>query len=181
MSNILQILRPAFGLAIVSALAVMPVVSTASEALPPLMEVPAGNFVAWRAPATGFIKYECRRPFGHESIPAWGIASAEARLGDGGKPEEGTYRAHPESWHALDGSSFTGMEVVRAATGSDRLYDQLVMAGPSPVAGLLSGVTYVQRLVSAGGAAPGRPCQKSSLGERASVAFQAEFVFWKAN
>lgn len=150
----------------------------AADPVPPLMQVPAGNYVSWRTTAQGIVNYECQPGTGSQ---AWRITKIEAKLtGTQGTPN-GSYSSPPDNWRASDGSSVTGMEVVRVKEGNDRLYDQLVIASPSQGAGVLMRVTYIQRLVSAGGGAPAAACDSSRQGQTASSPFQAEYVFWSPN
>ncbi|HYG46067.1 MAG TPA: DUF3455 domain-containing protein [Bordetella sp.] len=153
--------------------------AAASENVPAVMQVPAGNYVAWRAPAEGVITYACRHSQSDASKLQWVIDGAQAKLGATAGAQGGTYASPPETWRAADGSSLTGIEVVRAPAGADRLYDQLVMANPAGGAGVLSGVTYIQRIVRDGGAAPGSPCDRASLNQRVGVPYRASYVFWK--
>ena len=169
--------------AAVSALSMLlatPFVLAATPEVPPILQVPADNAVVWRAPATGAITYECVMTQTDGARPAWVAVKAEAVLADKASGKGGVYSSPPEKWKAADGSTLTGMEVVRVNTAPDRLYDQLVLANPSAGVGLLTGVTYIQRLVSAGGAAPQADrCTAASLKQRERVEYQAEYVFWK--
>ncbi|AZY48514.1 DUF3455 domain-containing protein [Bordetella avium] len=156
---------------------------SASAAVPEIMHVPAGNYVSWRAPATGVITYECLRPEplpGAPGAPVWRIIKAKATLSN--KTAQATFSSPPETWQASDGSNLTGMEIVRANIGENRLYDQLVIANPSGgPGGILTGVTYIQRLVSSGGGAPTTPCDVNTVGKLAESPYTAEYVFWSPN
>ena len=175
--------RPALaGLFLAASLATS--AAAAQDNVPQIMQVPADNSVAWRAPAEGVITYECRMIQTDGARYAWVIAGASATLGAGpagSSGPRGTYNSPPESWRAADGSTLTGMETVRAYAGPDRLYDQLVLANPSGGVGVLTGVTYIQRLVRAGGGVPQAPCSPANKGQKTQVAYQADYVFWKPN
>lgn len=162
-------------------LAVAATCAVASESVPVLMQVPAGNYVAWRAAADGVVTYDCVQSQADTSKQVWTISSAKAKLGQEGDAQRGVYKSPPETWTAADGSSVTGMQVLRVPAGADRLNDQLVIANPANGAGLLSSVTYIQRLVQAGGAAPTAACDVASLGKRVDVPYQALYVFWNPN
>lgn len=155
--------------------------AAAQDKTPQIMQVPADNRIVWQAPADGVITYECRLTQTDGARYAWIIAGATATLSAGQSGQTGTYKSPPETWRAADGSTLTGMEMVRAYAGPDRLYDQLVLANPSSGVGLLTGVTYIQRLVRAGGGVPQTPCAADSKGQRQQVAYQADYVFWKPN
>ncbi|MNK10647.1 hypothetical protein D3C87_286760 [compost metagenome] len=169
------------GLLLAGCLAATVASAAAQDKIPQIMQVPADNAVAWQAPAEGVITYECRMTQTDGARPAWVIVGATATLGAGQSGQTGTYKSPPETWRASDGSTLTGMEMVRAYSGPDRLYDQLVLANPSSGVGVLTGVTYIQRIVKAGGGAPQAPCTAASKGEREPVKYQADYVFWKPN
>ncbi|EFF76036.1 DUF3455 domain-containing protein [Achromobacter piechaudii] len=152
----------------------------AAQTVPPILQVPADNAVVWRAPATGTITYECSITRTDGVQPRWVAVKAEAVLGDGKGGNSGSYSSPPETWKASDGSALTGMVLVRANVETDRLYDQLVLANPARGVGLLTGVTYIQRLVSSGGAAPqAERCTTATVNQRVLVDYRAEYVFWK--
>ncbi|MVW77713.1 DUF3455 domain-containing protein [Bordetella sp. 02P26C-1] len=151
----------------------------AADSVPAIMQVPAGNYVAWRASAEGTVTYVCHQSSDIPPQLAWTIESAKATLN--GDNQQGRYTSPPETWRAADGSWLTGMSVVRVDDGAGRLADQLVMANPSGAAGMLSGVTYIQRLVQSGGGAPDSVCDSAALGKQVTVPYQALYVFWKPN
>lgn len=152
----------------------------AAQTIPPILQVPAGNEIIWRVPASGTITYECKTTPDSGLQPRWRVVSGEAKLGDGKAGNSGVYFSPPETWKASDGSTLTGMEVVRANAGSGRLYDQMVLANPSHGVGVLTGVTYIQRLVSSGGAAPdAERCTSATLNQHIQVGYHAEYIFWK--
>lgn len=174
--------RPALaGLLLAAGLAAAAANAAAQDKAPQIMQVPADNRIVWQAPAEGVITYECRLTQTDGARYAWVIAAATATLGAGQSGQTGTYKSPPETWRAADGSTLTGMETVRAYAGPDRLYDQLVLANPSAGVGLLTGVTYIQRFVRAGGGVPQAPCSSASKGQQERVGYQADYVFWKPN
>jgi hypothetical protein len=174
-------LKPPIGLLLSVGLVTLAPLAVANNSLPALMQVPADNAIAWNAHANGHITYVCQTIRTDGAKLAWIIKSASATLGNSSERLSGTYTSPPETWKSADGSALTGMEIVRAHAGADRLYDQLVLANPSVGVGVLTGVTYIQRLVSAGGAPPQTPCANSNVGEQVKVAYQANYVFWKPN
>lgn len=161
------------------ALALAATAAQAADSVPPLVQVPAGNYVTWRAPAEGVITYQCQNRLDGAEAPAWTIVAGKARLGDAA--QNGSYTSPPDTWRAADGSSLTGLQSIRASSGANQLQDQLVIANPAPTAGLLSGVTYIQRLVRSGGGAPQETCDASQVGKRVDSPFQADYVFWSPN
>ncbi|WP_313700113.1 DUF3455 domain-containing protein [Achromobacter sp.] len=168
-------------LVLAASLAAIATVAAAQDKAPQIMQVPADNRIVWQAPAEGAITYECRLTQTDGARYAWIIAGAAATLGAGQSGQTGTYKSPPETWRAADGSTLTGMETVRANAGPDRLYDQLVLANPSSGVGVLTGVTYIQRFVRAGGGVPQSSCSAANKGHREQVKYQADYVFWKPN
>lgn len=156
--------------------------AAAAGSTPALLEVPAGNYVAWRAPAQGGMTYQCDLSASVPATPVWMIVNAKATLGAADAAHSGNYTSPPQTWTAADGSSVTGMQVMHIPSAADQLYDQLVIANPAEGAGgVLSGVTYIQRLVQAGGGAPEAACDHNTLGTQVMSPFQATYVFWKPN
>lgn len=181
MKRSLQSRRMIGRFAVAGCLASAATCTVASQSVPVIMQVPAGNYVAWRAAAQGVLTYRCAQSQADASKQVWTIAKAKATLGQPGDAQSGAYTSPPETWTAADGSSLTGMQIVRVDAGQDRLYDQLVIANPADGAGVLSGVTYIQRLVQAGGAAPAAACDLAKVGQQVEVPYQALYVFWKPN
>jgi hypothetical protein len=44
----------------------------------------------------------------------------------------------------------------------------------------MTGVSYIQRLNTIGGAAPSKVCDSAGVGEEMKVAYQADYVFYTA-
>lgn len=156
--------------------------AAASDSAPVLLEVPAGNYVAWRAPAQGAVTYQCDPSASLPTTPVWNIVSIKAALGAAGETQRANFVSPPRTWTAADGSSVTGMQVMRVPSAAGQLDDQLIIANPATGAGgVLSGVTYIQRLVLAGGGAPEAACDHDTLGAEVTSPYQATYVFWKPN
>ena len=47
-------------------------------------------------------------------------------------------------------------------------------------AGMMSGVTHIQRVALKGGVAPSTVCSPASKGSKEIVKYQADYIFWKA-
>jgi len=162
-------------------LAAIATCSMASQDVPLIMQVPAGNYVAWNAAAEGVVTYSCVQSQVSDTQQLWTISSAKATLGKAADTQHGTYTSPPETWSAADGSSVTGMQLLSVSAQNGELEDQLVIANPADGVGLLSRVTYIQRLVQAGGGVPAAACNTASLGQTVDVPYQAQYVFWKPN
>ena len=84
------------------------------------------------------------------------------------------------TWEALDGSRLTATQLAVAPSGAGNLPYQLVKANPASGSGALVGVTYIQRVALKGGVAPAAECGTANRGQRATVGYQADYLFWKA-
>jgi hypothetical protein len=68
-----------------------------------------------------------------------------------------------------------------APAGTGNLPYQLVKANPAMGSGAMTGVTYIQRVALAGGVAPASGCSVNTKGQRQTVQYQADYIFWKAS
>jgi hypothetical protein len=98
-------------------------------------------------------------------------------LTDGAKTV-GKYYAGP-TWESADGSKVTGKQVAVAPNMAGAIPLQLVKANPATGMGAMQGVSYIQRLNTQGGVAPGLPCGSTQTGMRQVVSYQADYVFYK--
>lgn len=145
--------------------------------LPPPIQVPAGNAVAWETVGTGDITYECKAKENMKDQTEWVFAGPKAVLKDRQGRQIGTYYGPPATWEANDGSKLTGTQVAVAPAGAGNLPYQLVRANPVVGSGALTGVTHIQRVALKGGVAPQAAC---AAGQKTTVPYQADYIFWKA-
>lgn len=145
--------------------------------LPPTIQVPAGNRVAWETVGVGDITYECRDNAGKTE---WVFVGPDAVLNDRSGKRVGKYYGPPATWEAADGSKVTATQLAVAPSGAGNLPYQLVKANPAMGSGAMTGVTYIQRVALKGGVAPDMPCNASTRGQKSVVKYQADYIFWKA-
>ena len=74
----------------------------------------------------------------------------------------------------------TGKQIAVAPNSAGNLPLQLVKANPATGDGAMTGVSYIQRLNTVGGAAPSKVCDTASAGQEMKVAYQADYVFYTA-
>ncbi|RPH45715.1 MAG: DUF3455 domain-containing protein [Burkholderiales bacterium] len=149
------------------------------DRLPEAIRVPAGHRVAMETVGTGEITYECRdRAAG--SGQEWAFVGPEAVLADRTGRRVGRYYGPPATWESDDGSKLTATQVAVAPAGAGDIPLQLVRANPATGAGAMTGVSYVQRVATRGGVAPASPCDAGQRGRRATVKYQADYVFYRA-
>lgn len=150
--------------------------------LPASIQVPAGHRVAMETVGKGEILYECRDKAGMPGQVEWTFVGPDARLMDRAGKQVGRYYGPPATWESSDGSKLTATQLAVAPSGPTSLPYQLVKANPAMGMGAMSGVTYIQRVALTGGVAPSAmPCTMATKGQRATVPYQADYIFWKAS
>ena len=146
--------------------------------VPAAIAVPAGNKVVMSTLGIGELTYECRIKANTTDAFEWVLAGPEAMLYNSKKVVVGKYYKGP-TWESNDGSKVTGKQLaISPNPGSIPL--QLVQANPAMGNGVMTGVTYIQRLNTVAGLAPSAPCAASTLGTKEKVNYQADYIFYKA-
>lgn len=155
----------------------MPMYSQASLAAP--VQVPTGNRVAMEVVGVGEITYQCNAKKDMADQFEWVFVGPDAKLYDRKGKQVGKYFGPPATWESLDGSKLTGAQVAVAPSASGNIPNQLVKANPAMGSGAMSGVTYIQRVNTVGGVAPGSACAASNMGTKQVVKYQADYIFYK--
>ena len=157
----------------------MPMYSQAS--LPDAVKVPMGNKVAMETVGVGEVTYECRDKANAPGMTEWVFVGPNAVLNDRGGKAVGKYYGPPATWESMDGSKLTATQLAVAPNGAGNLPYQLVKANPAMGSGAMTGVTYIQRVALTGGVAPAAtPCTPMNKGQKTTVKYQADYIFWKA-
>ena len=159
-----------------------PMMKTVDQsALPPAVQVPAGNSVFLETVGVGQITYECRVKAGSTGEFEWFFVGPDARLmGRDGKAF-GRYFGPPATWEGQDGVKVTATQVAVAPAMPGNIALQLVKANPASGMGKVTGTTYIQRVATKGGVPPAMPCAAGNTGMRNVVQYQADYIFWKAS
>ena len=152
----------------------------AQAGVPEAIRVPAGHRVAMETVGVGQLAYDCRANPAMPGSFEWAFAGPDATLADRGGRAVGKYYGPPATWQSSDGSRITGTQLAVSPAGAGSIPLQLVKANPATGSGAMQGVTYIQRLATRGGAAPATVCDASRVGNRALVAYQADYIFWKS-
>ncbi|KAF0866833.1 DUF3455 domain-containing protein [Pseudomonas sp. LD120] len=152
----------------------------AQSMLPENIKVPDGHKVALETVGTGEIIYECRDKANAPGQTEWSFVGPKVLLSDRSGKAVGDYFGPPATWQAKDGSKITGTQVAVAPSGAGNLPYQLVKANPAEGKGLMSGISYVQRVALKGGVAPSNACTAANKGTRQTVKYQADYIFWAA-
>ena len=146
--------------------------------VPAAVQVPAGQKAAMTWTGTGMLTYECRADADNATRFEWVFAGPDAKLADAGSMQAvGRYYAGP-TWEANDGSRITGKQVAVAPATAGNIPFQLVKAEGGT--GAMKDVTYIQRVNTRGGVAPQLPCDAATRGNKATVPYAADYVFYKA-
>ncbi len=150
------------------------------DALPPTVQVPAGNSVAMQTVGAGDITYECRVKKDMAGQFEWVFVGPDAVLADRSGKKVGKYYGPPATWEGNDGSKITATQLAVAPAGAGNIPFQLVKANPAVGSGAMTGVTYIQRVATKGGVAPASACGAGNVGSKEVVKYQADYIFWKA-
>ena len=153
----------------------------------PVLAVPDGGVVALHASATGTQDYACSQvAIDGGAGYAWVFSGPEADLhdcngvaigkhfaagGDAGAPE----------WMTMADSSFVIAHKIAAETpdgGASAIPWLLLQAVDHGGSGVLSTVTYVERVDTAGGLAPSTGCDTGTVGATQKVSYTAEYYFF---
>lgn len=147
------------------------------DKLPQAVMVPAGHSVALETRATGVLNYECKPtatgPYG------WVLVSPQANLLDRTGKDVVAYSGPPATFKHVDGSSVVGSQIAVAPNGEYTLPLQLSRAEPSMGSGALQGISYIQRVNTKGGIEKTKPCAALNTGEKLTLPYQADYIFWR--
>jgi Protein of unknown function (DUF3455) len=148
--------------------------------LPVAVQVPAGNKVAMETVGVGEITYACTPKKDMAGQFEWVFAGPDAKLNDRSGKQVGKYYGPPATWESMDGSRLTGAQVAVSPSSAGNIPLQLVKANPAMGMGVMSGVTYIQRVATMGGVAPAMPCDAGTAGSKQIVKYRADYIFYKS-
>jgi hypothetical protein len=153
----------------------LPSFATAQHA-PQNLQPPADEHVLLQVHARGNQIYSCNVD-GAQST--WTLKAPDAQLyGEDGK-SFGKHFAGP-SWKANDGSQVTGKAVANMPSPETNSIPWLLVTVVSRSgAGVLAGVTSIQRLNTRGGKAPVSGCDAAHVGRELRVRYSADYVFFE--
>ncbi len=146
-----------------------------------MVRVPAGNVVALETTGVGVLNYECRANVAASGQNGWALATPKAELLDRTGKAVGTYGGPPATWTHMDGSTVVGTQIAIAPSqGGANIPVQLSKGTPGAMAGAMQNVTYIQRLNTKGGQDITKACGPADLGDKITLPYQADYIFWKA-
>lgn len=147
--------------------------------LPPAVQVPAGHRIAMETVGKGRITYECRAKASTMGEHEWFFVGPDATLTDRRGRTVGRYFGPPATWESTDGSRVTATQVAVAPAAAGSIPLQLVKANPATGNGAMTGISYIQRVNTVGGVAPGIPCTATNIGSKQIVDYQADYILYR--
>ncbi len=145
------------------------------------IRVPAGNVVFLETTGVGVLNYECRNNAAATGQTGWTLASPKADLIDRTGKNVGMYGGPPATWTHMDGSTVVGTQIaISPVVGSNNIALQLSKGTPGATYGAMQGVTYIQRINTKGGQDISKACNAADVGDKLTLPYQADYVFWKA-
>lgn len=152
--------------------------SHCAPVVPDALKVPEGNKLDFAADAEGVQIYVCQVPAAGGS-PAWTLKAPDAQLFGKHGRLIGTHYFGP-TWEALDGSTVVGARVAGATPDASAIPWLLLSAASNTGDGLMSKVTYIQRLNTVGGLAPQTGCDADHVDTTVESEYSATYYFYKA-
>ena len=145
------------------------------------IRVPAGNTVVLETTGVGVLNYECRANVAATGTIGWTPVSPKADLIDRTGKTVGSYSGPPATWTHMDGSSVVGTQVsLSPVVGSNNIALQLSRGTPGMNAGVLQNISYIQRVNTKGGQDLSKACGPADIGDKLTLPYQADYIFWKA-
>jgi hypothetical protein len=135
------------------------------------LKAPSGSKLAFHVYATGVQIYRW-------SGSSWTLYGPDATLSSDaeGKSVVGTHYVGP-TWETNSGSKAVG-SVIDRCTADPNAVPWLSLAAVSTGPGVLSRVTFIQRVNTVGGKAPSTP--GAFVGEEARIPYSAEYFFYRS-
>src|SRR4029077_19059516 len=159
----------AFLLTFLAAACASPQPPTSMVRVPDKLKTGADESLAMIVPAKGVQIYECRARKDQVGEYEWAFVAPEADLFDARGNRIGRHYAGPH-WESTDGSKILGAVKERAdAPAADAIPWLLLATKSVGPAGAFSKVTSIQRVNTAGGAAPRAGCSQAAAGTLARI------------
>jgi hypothetical protein len=156
------------------------VAQTTTPQVPDSLKPPDTEVILLKALGKGKQIYVCSPKPADQTQFAWTLDRPQANLLDDSGTVIGKHYKGP-IWEATDGSKVGGQVQQRAnAPAGNAVPWLLLKATMHEGSGKLAHVTYIQRVDTQGGLAPGSGCDPSHAGADASADYQATYYFYTA-
>jgi Protein of unknown function (DUF3455) len=155
--------------------------------IPANLAVPAGATLKFKVHARGSQVYTCAASTpaadggtdAGATTYAWALKAPDAKLYDENNVEVGSHFAGP-TWMSKDGSDAVGTRMFASPAPLTDAIDWLLLKASSHMgSGVFADVTYIQRLNTTKGKAPATGCEAGTVGTETSVAYTADYYFYK--
>jgi hypothetical protein len=157
-----------------------PSLAQARADVPAAIAVPTGSKLVVTLKGSGLQNYECRAKAGAAGGYDWTFVAPEAALRDKGDAVVGRHYGGP-TWEYGDDSKVTGKVLADVPAPAAGNIPWLLLQGTaSPQAGVLNGITYIQRINTSGGTAPSDACNASLAGTKKGVRYAADYLFYRS-
>ena len=144
-------------------------------AIPGSLDVPGKQVLVRTLWADGVQIYECRKA-ADASFPDWVFVAPEANLKDANGVLLGHHYGGP-TWEANDGSKVVGVVKAKADAINPHSIPWLLLETHSTgKPGLFAKITAIQRVATAGGAAPESGCGTATIGKQERVPYTAQYT-----
>jgi hypothetical protein len=148
----------------------------AASSIPAQIRVPGGNSPALLTHAIGNQIYQCALV--KESY-TWVLLAPDAKLVDVKGQVVGKHYSGP-IWEYQEGSRIEGRIVSKLDVDPDSSISWLLVKVIAHKGkGLLSDISYINRINTRGGLTPSSGCNTNHLGTEKRVAYSADYVFYK--
>jgi len=145
--------------------------------VPPELAVPSDSVAVLEVFADGVQIYVCQANANNANLFEWTFRAPEATLMNEYGDIVGKHYAGP-SWEGNDGSKVVGEARANVPSPDPAAIPWLLLqARSNEGSGLLSTVTYVQRLDTMEGRAPATGCDRARAGQELRVPYTATYVF----
>jgi hypothetical protein len=150
----------------------------AAREIPANLVPPAGSALLFELGARGVQIYTCEAKPDDASAYVWTFKAPDAELINPRGEVVGRHFAGP-TWQGLDGSAVVGAVLERADAPEPGAIPWLLLAAKEHAgSGAFATIAYIQRLDTAGGAAPADGCDADHAGDEAREPYEATYAFF---
>jgi hypothetical protein len=145
---------------------------------PAALNAPAPASLTLRAEGRGVQIYSCAAKVGKPGAYGWSFKAPLASLYNAAGKVVARHYAGP-TWEGVDGGKVVGELLAKAPSPDPTAIDWLLLSTKSSNGvGVIGKATYIRRISTVGGKAPGRACTNANLGAEAKVSYRADYYFY---
>jgi hypothetical protein len=147
--------------------------------VPKNLQVPTGQKLLIKSPATGTQIYTCRQVADKGSQYEWTLKAPDAQLFNSRQEVLGKHYAGP-TWEAKDGSKVAAVVTAKAVAPNNSIPWLLLQVKSAQGRGIFSNVNWIQRLNTYGGNPPPVACTRDRQNTELAVPYTADYYFYGA-